>query len=144
VDLRDGSDTAAARPVDRDHRLHADLEFVADPDHAGIDGAGGQRARSRGICHRRLQQCFDQGEEMVDEIRQAEIGHCGFQIGQAVLQRDAPDQDARIEFGVDIASIGIDGDGRARAGDRVAELSGQREWPRPIQARGQVAETLPK
>ena len=57
----------------------------------GFDGAGGQRARSRGICHRRLQRCFDQRDEVVDEIRQAEIGHCGFQIGQAVLQRGAPD-----------------------------------------------------
>ena len=27
-------------PVDRDHRLDADLEVVSDPDHARVDGAG--------------------------------------------------------------------------------------------------------
>ena len=46
---------AAALTVDRDHRLDADLEFVADPDHAGIDGAGGHRAGAQrlltGVCN---------------------------------------------------------------------------------------------
>ena len=36
MQLRDGADIAAALPVDRDHRLDADLEFVADPDDAGL------------------------------------------------------------------------------------------------------------
>ena len=51
---------------------------------------------------------FDDRDQVIEEIRQAEIDHGGFQIGQAVLQRATPDQHARIEFGVDVAGVGID------------------------------------
>ena len=91
----------SALPVDRDHRFDGHLVGIADIDHAGIDGAGGYGAGGEGIRHRRLQRGFDQRNEVVDKIRQAEIDHRGFQIGHAVLQRGAPNQNARIEFGVE-------------------------------------------
>src|SRR4029077_8620300 len=43
VQLRDDADIGSTLPVDRDQRLDTDLEGVTDPQHPGIDGAGGQR-----------------------------------------------------------------------------------------------------
>ena len=53
-----------------------------------------------------------------------------------------PDQDARIELGIDVAAVGIDADSRTRAGDRVADLTRDRERPRPAHARRKIAEAF--
>ena len=134
MQLRNGADAVAALPVDWDHRLDGELIGISDINNAGIDGAGGHGAGREGIRHRRLQRCLDQRDQMIEEIRQAEIDHGGFQIGHAVLQRTAPVQNLRVEVSADIAGIGIDCCRRSRARDSIAELSGDRERPRPSHA----------
>src|ERR1700686_2765099 len=73
VQLRDRPDIGAALPVDRDQSLDGDLKCISDPDHPRIDSAGGHASRSKGIRHRRLQRRFNQRDQVIDEIRQAEI-----------------------------------------------------------------------
>src|SRR6266404_2377058 len=53
MQLRDHPDIGAALPVDRDQRLDGDLKGISDPDHPGIDGAGGHGTRSKGVRDRR-------------------------------------------------------------------------------------------
>ena len=79
---------------------------------------------------------------MVDEVGQAEINHCGFQVGQAVLQRRAPMQHLGIGSGYDIAGVGVGPDRRRATRDRIAHLAGYREWSQPTHGVGQVAESL--
>src|SRR5258708_33916558 len=77
VQLRDHADIRPALPVDWNEGLNADLESVSDPEKAGIDGPRGHGSRRERIRHRRLQCCFNERDEPVDEIRQAEVNHGG-------------------------------------------------------------------
>ncbi len=135
MQLRDHPDIGAALPVDRDQRLDGDLKGASNPDDAGIDGA--RRHRSRGECvrHRRLHRCLNQRDQMIDELRQAEVDHRGLQIGHAVLNRSPPVQHARMELGVDglIAGIRIDAEGRCEVSgrNRIADLARDRDRPDP-------------
>src|SRR5665647_2855138 len=146
VQLCDHTDIGAALPVDRYQRLDAKLKAISDPYHTGIDGARRRRPRRERIRHRRLQIGFDQRDQMIDEIRQAEIHHRRFQIRHAVLDGSTPVQNARMIFGIDrrIAAVGIDaeGAGRVPARDRVTELAGERDRPDPRKRIRKIAETF--
>src|SRR5437016_14314594 len=67
VQLRDHADIAAALAVDRDQRLDAELERVADPNDARIDGAGRRGSRCQRVRHRRLQGRLHQRDQVIDE-----------------------------------------------------------------------------
>src|ERR1700693_1013671 len=59
VQLSEHADAVAARGVDRDRRFQADLEIAADPDHARIDGAGGDKTVAEIVGNRRRHLEFD-------------------------------------------------------------------------------------
>jgi hypothetical protein len=146
MQLRDNADIAAAFPVDRDQRLDAELKHITDPDHTGIDGAGGVGAGCKRVRHWRLQVRFHQRNEMVDEIRQAEIDYGRLQIGHAVLVRTAPVEHPRIEVGIYhlIAGVRIDTERRDRAlaGGRITDLAGDCDGPDPGQRIGEIAKSF--
>src|SRR5229473_7904255 len=73
VQLRQHADIASAVAVDRNDRFEPDLEVIADPDHARIDGAGRPQSGAGEIRRRRLERSLDDRNEAIDEIRQAEI-----------------------------------------------------------------------
>jgi len=64
---------------------------------------------------------------VIDEIRQSQIHHGGFQIGHAVLNAPAPVQHLGVELGVDGLKTGvwINAKGRREVSgrDRVADLT---------------------
>ena len=53
MQLPEDADAGAAGAIDRHLRLEADLEIAADPDHARIDGAGGDEAVAEIVGDRR-------------------------------------------------------------------------------------------
>src|SRR3954453_11274612 len=128
VQLRDHPDIGPALPVDWNQGFNAELEFVSDPDETRIDGAGRQCSRGEGIRHWRLEGCFDQRNEAIDEIRQAEINDRTPEIGHAVLNSSAPVQHAGMKFGIgrQIAAIRIDAEagGGMPARNRITDLAG--------------------
>src|ERR1700730_5099266 len=73
MQLRNYPDPAPAVTIDRDDRFDADLKIIADPDHAGVDGASGPKGHAEIVGHRRLKLRFDDRDEVIDEVRQLEI-----------------------------------------------------------------------
>src|SRR5580704_4426614 len=92
VQLRDGADAGAARPIDRDDRLDPDLEIIADPDHAGIDRARDHEVDAGLVRNRRRELAFHDWNQVVDEVGQPEIDDARPEIGHAELQCAAPYQ----------------------------------------------------
>jgi hypothetical protein len=60
------------------------------------------------------------------------------------LERPTPNEHARIELGINVASVGIESNRLFGGWDRIPDLACYREWPRPIQTGGEIAETFAK
>src|SRR4029434_5387938 len=86
VDLGDHADVLPRPLVDGDHRLRADLVVAAEPDDAGIDGAGGppRIAALGGRLHRELHD----GNHAAEGLRQLYVLHVRLQVPAALLERD--------------------------------------------------------
>src|SRR5262249_10547019 len=135
MQLRDHPDAGSALAVGRNDSLDSDLEVVAYPEHARIDGAGCLEIETHEVRDRSLQRSFDERDQVVEEIGQPEIVHCGLEVGHAVLQGAAPVEEARVGRVVDrnAAAVGIDAsyNGARSARDWVPEHARHRERPRP-------------
>src|ERR1700679_316741 len=68
VQLPENADAGAAGAVHRHLRFETDLEVATDPDHARIDRAGGDEAVAEIIGDRRCELCFDDRNQMIDDI----------------------------------------------------------------------------
>jgi hypothetical protein len=93
MDLDDEAGRDIGPPRRRDHRLGGDLIGIAGIDQAGRDRplrahavAGGRRAAIGELDERR---------QPAEKIGQAEIPDIGLEIGNAVLQRGAVDEEVR-------------------------------------------------
>jgi hypothetical protein len=114
--------------------LDADLEIAADPDHARIDGAGGDEAVAEVVFGRRRHLELDDRDQVIDEVGQLQILNLRFQVRHAVLDRSAPGQHLRYErllHHVERAAWNL-----------IANLPGHREGAQPAGAVGQVAEAF--
>src|SRR6516164_7410462 len=81
MQLRDHPDAGSTLAVDRDDSFDSDLEVVAHPEHARIDGAGCLDViETRKVGDRGLQRSFDERDQVVEEIWQPEIVHRGLEI----------------------------------------------------------------
>ena len=65
MQLRDDA-VAAAWAIDRDQRLDVELEGVADPNHAGTDGAAAHPFPTSSVRHQRLQVGLHQRNQVID------------------------------------------------------------------------------
>ena len=70
MQLPEEADAAAAVAIDGNHRLKAHLEIAPDPDHARIDRAGGDKAVAEIVRDRGCKLCFDDRDQMIDEVWQ--------------------------------------------------------------------------
>src|ERR1700694_5861809 len=92
MQLAESPDPASAFAVDGYHGLETDLEIPSDPDHTGVDRSRRGVGIAKIICDRRRETCFDDRDQMIEEIRKLKIDDFRFQIRQAVLQRRAVDR----------------------------------------------------
>src|SRR5262245_57759617 len=147
VQLADHADAAAAGAVDRYDRLDAELEVLAGPQDARIDGTGRAEPRVECIANRCLELGFYDGDQAVDEVWQPQVDDVRLEIRHAVLHGAAVDEKLRTAFDVErlLAGIRIDlaGDELGRtARYRIADLAGQREWSRPAHRIWEIAQAL--
>src|SRR6202035_5555808 len=73
MQLPDHADAVAALGIDRNLRLKPNLEIAADPDHARIDGAGGDEAVAEIVGGRCRHLELDDRDQVIDEIGQLQV-----------------------------------------------------------------------
>ncbi|CAG9230792.1 hypothetical protein BCAR13_610014 [Paraburkholderia caribensis] len=118
--LNQHADMRAARVIHGDLRLDAELPITVDPDDARVD-------RARGLPLAARQRNFDDGDQVRERLRQADVAHVLLQIGQAVLHGHAVIERIRLA-------------GARR--ERGARLARDRDGAQIRQRIGQVAEAL--
>src|SRR5437764_5183595 len=69
VQLCDNTEIGPTLPVDGNQRFDTELEGLPNPDDPGVDGASRPGAGGECVRDGRLQVCFDQRDQMIDEIR---------------------------------------------------------------------------
>src|ERR1700745_4098318 len=90
VELPDRPDAGAARVIDRNDRLEADLEVASDPDHARTDRAGDDEVVAEIVLNGRYEPRFDDRDQVIEEVRKSEVDYVRLEIGHAELERVAP------------------------------------------------------
>ena len=88
VELSDHTDVLSSPGVDRDHGLQAQLDELAGPEDARVDGPGGLPALAP--VQGGLEAQLDDGDHPVERRREAEVLHEGLEIGDAVFDRKPP------------------------------------------------------
>src|SRR6516164_4578114 len=138
VQLRNDSSLAAAARVHGNHRLDPELNRLTRPQNAGADRA---RRPACSTVERRREIELDDGGHAVERRSPAHVLHERLKIGNAVLQREAPDEVVRIPVGDGVAFVVDAGHGGARR-DRYSKLARQRERPKEGGVLGKIAKTL--
>ena len=104
MQLRDHTDVSSRAFVDRNDRLHANLEIFSRPDNARIDRAG--RLSTRAAVQRSFERELHQRNQPITRRRQVHVLHLRLQIDHAVLQRKTPLQHVRMSLDLNLAFAG--------------------------------------
>src|SRR5665213_2138232 len=126
------ADTMAACAVNRDAGFKRALPGVCHVDESRLDPTGRDLAAIRDVADRSLESRFGHEDEMLEEVGALDLADVGVEVGQAVLERETPVQDGRVERPV----------GGSLAWYRQAKLGGHREGPEEVEARRKIAETF--
>ena len=134
MQLSENSNPAATCAVDWDYGLQTDLEIASNPNHAGIDGAGGRIGIAEIVRDRRREVHFDDRNQMIGEIWKLQVNDFGLQVLKAVLQLRAIDELLRNKDALGEVE-------RARR-NLIADLPGHRERASPRNAFWKLTEAL--
>ena len=94
VELRNEADVVSGARIDGNHRFGADLEILARPDDAGIDGSGSQPALptvewiTKGKLH--------QWNQAVERRAQPDVSDLLLQVNETVFDRKTPLQHSGV------------------------------------------------
>ena len=98
--LPDDTDVLARLTVHGDLQLESELEVAAEPDDPRIDRAR-RLSGLQALCGRLHRELHD-GDHAVEGGRQPDVSHVGLQVLQAVLDREAPVEDLRVQLLLDL------------------------------------------